>query len=109
MDKVELAFREPESLYRAYMPFVEGGGLFVAADKPLAMGATIEVQLVLPDEQNYVFSSKVVWTALPDVVSENHIPGYAIQIFGDQAEEIRELIETLTNKFHEDELPTDVL
>ena len=110
MEKVKLQFDDPKLLYRAYMPFVKGGGLFIATPKPLEMGVMVDVSLTLPGSKIFTpFQSAVIWVAAKDVLNEDHQPGYGFQIQGDQAEEINSLIQLLVKSFHEDELPTDFL
>lgn len=99
MQELELKYSDAKALHRAYMPFINKGGLFIKSDKPLPLGEPVRVTLVLPDDTKFApFDTHIVWTASEAVIAEGHTPGYAIQIAGDQADAIDKHIQNLTNK-----------
>ncbi|MCD6681208.1 MAG: PilZ domain-containing protein [Burkholderiaceae bacterium] len=59
---VQLAIREKAALYAAYMPFLEGGGLFVPTTRAVRLGDELYLLLSLMDEPNRLsVTGKVVW------------------------------------------------
>lgn len=100
MTQLKLEYKTAAELKKAYLPFIENGGLFVATDNVLAIGTGVKVSLVLPDSTSYdEFDTSVVWSAAKVVVQEKHIPGFAIQITGKHAKaiesKIKQLIQTI--------------
>lgn len=59
---VQLAIREKAALYAAYMPFLDGGGLFVPTTRPARLGDELYLILSLMDDPNKLsVTGKVVW------------------------------------------------
>lgn len=59
---LSLAIKEKNTLYSAYMPFVEGGGLFIPTNRPYKMGDEIFMLLSLPEDTTRLnVAGKVVW------------------------------------------------
>jgi len=59
---VQLAIRERAALYAAYMPFIDGGGLFVPTTRAVSLGDEIYLILTLMDDPNKLsVTGKVVW------------------------------------------------
>ena len=59
---VQLAIREKAALYAAYMPFVEGGGLFVPTTRTVNLGDELYLILSLMDDPAKLsVTGKVVW------------------------------------------------
>ena len=61
---LELAaeFENQNQLYRAYMPFVTHGGLFITSRLEANIGDPVKVAITLPDDLEPThFESKVVW------------------------------------------------
>ncbi|MBW7925451.1 MAG: PilZ domain-containing protein [Burkholderiaceae bacterium] len=59
---VQLAIREKAALYAAYMPFLDGGGLFVPTTRPVRLGDELYLLLSLMDDPNRLsVTGKVVW------------------------------------------------
>jgi type IV pilus assembly protein PilZ len=93
MQEVELAYQDAQSLYRAYMPFIKGGGLFVKSNTPFKSGELIRLTLILPNNTRFSpFNTLVIWYGSNTVSDEEHIPGYALQIAGDDGEDIQSKI-----------------
>lgn len=63
---VQLAIREKAALYAAYMPFLDGGGLFVPTTRSVRLGDELYLILSLMDDPNRLsVTSKVVWITPP--------------------------------------------
>ncbi len=59
---VQLAIREKAALYAAYMPFLDGGGLFVPTTRSVHLGDELYLILSLMDDPNKLpVTGKVVW------------------------------------------------
>ncbi|ODS99095.1 MAG: pilus assembly protein PilZ [Lautropia sp. SCN 69-89] len=59
---VQLAIREKAALYAAYMPFIDGGGLFVPTTRSVNLGDELYLILSLMDDPNKLsVTGKVVW------------------------------------------------
>ncbi|HEY0878693.1 MAG TPA: PilZ domain-containing protein [Zeimonas sp.] len=59
---VQLAIREKAALYAAYMPFLDGGGLFVPTTRAVRLGDELYLILSLMDDPNKLsVTGKVVW------------------------------------------------
>lgn len=59
---VQLAIREKAALYAAYMPFVEGGGLFVPTTRSVRLGDELYLILSLMEDPNKIpVTGRVVW------------------------------------------------
>ena len=59
---VQLAIREKAALYAAYMPFIDGGGLFVPTTRTVHLGDELYLILALMDDPNKLsVTGKVVW------------------------------------------------
>jgi type IV pilus assembly protein PilZ len=46
---LSLAIKEKAALYSAYMPFIQGGGLFIPTDKEYHIGDEVFMLLTLPE------------------------------------------------------------
>lgn len=53
-----------ETLHKIYMPFVEGGGFFIATDKDYRLGDRVHFIATLLDEpETAVLAATVIWSA----------------------------------------------
>ena len=63
---VQLAIREKAALYAAYMPFLDGGGLFVPTSRSVQLGDELYLILSLMDDPTKLsVTGKVVWITPP--------------------------------------------
>jgi type IV pilus assembly protein PilZ len=92
---VQLAIKEKAALYAAYMPFIEGGGLFVPTSRPANLGDEIYLILQLIDEPNKLpLTGKVVWITPANTPGRQQ--GLGVQFSRDEAgAQVRDRIETL--------------
>ena len=59
---LSLSIKDRPSLYSAYMPFVQGGGLFVQSTKRFGLGDEVFLLLNLMDlEERLPIPGKVIW------------------------------------------------
>ncbi|RMD80116.1 MAG: pilus assembly protein PilZ [Gammaproteobacteria bacterium] len=74
---------DKEALYEAYMPFVHGGGLFIATRREYRLGEEVFVLLQLLDERERLpFAGRVVWITPPGAAG-NRVAGIGVQIAED--------------------------
>jgi len=87
-----IQYENREDLYKAYMPFVKNGGLFIPTSKPFSINDELFIVLHIPDEpEKTPVSSKVVWIT-PVGAQGNKTPGIGVQ-FRDEGQ-ARAKIET---------------
>jgi type IV pilus assembly protein PilZ len=59
---LSLAIKEKAALYAAYMPFIQGGGLFIPTSKSYKIGDEVFMLLSLPGDENKLrVIGHVVW------------------------------------------------
>jgi len=76
---LNINFAEKAALYKAYMPFVSNGGLFIPTVKEFELGHEIFVVLSLPEETEKIpVSCRVVWVT-PVAAQGNRTPGIGVQ------------------------------
>jgi type IV pilus assembly protein PilZ len=90
---LSLVIKERAALYAAYMPFIEGGGLFMPTQKECTIGDMVYVILQLIDNpKRFSISGKVVWIS-PAGMSQK-TQGIGVQIpYDESGNELREYIE----------------
>ena len=68
-----------DSLYRAYMPFIENGGIFVKTDEYYEIGDQVFLLISLLDSsEKHPMAGKVVWITPKN--SAASVPGIGIQL-----------------------------
>jgi type IV pilus assembly protein PilZ len=92
---ISLAIREKAALYAAYMPFVQGGGIFVPTNRAANLGDDLYLILtLLEDSTQFAVPGKVVWMTPPG--STGRQQGLGIQFArNDAGEQVRTKIEEL--------------
>lgn len=104
---VSIAIKDKQALFMAYMPFIKGGGLFVPTKKEYHLGDEIFLLAQIMDEKEKLhIAGKVVWIN-PAGALQNRHQGIGVQLTGEHAESVRDLIEeklgatiSLTRKTH---------
>lgn len=79
MKSIHLSIHDKQQLYCSYMPFIVGGGLFVATDDVITIGETVSVDLELLDVK-YSFNGRVIWVTPQDAVGRARPQGVGVQI-----------------------------
>jgi len=88
-----IVYENKDDLYKAYMPFVKNGGLFIPTVKPFSINDELFIVLHLPDStEKTPVSSKVVWIT-PVGAQGKKIPGIGVQFRDDGSARTR--IETV--------------
>ena len=75
---IQVNIPDKATLQSSYMPFVQGGGLFVSTKQVVKMGQEVFVLATLPEQaQKIPLTGKVIWIS--------HKPqGFAIQLAGEK-------------------------
>ena len=78
MNRLTAEITDIKELYKCYMPFVKGGGLFIKTSRQLKLGEEVIVGLTLPDAlEPEMFNSEVIWVT-PQNSQHGHIPGVGV-------------------------------
>ena len=78
-----IAYDNKEDLYKAYMPFVKNGGLFIPTIKSFSINDELFLVLHIPESaEKTPVSSKVVWIT-PVGAQGNKTPGIGVQFRDD--------------------------
>jgi type IV pilus assembly protein PilZ len=94
-DLIECNYKDNQSLYLAYMPFVKGGGLFIRTSKKYDLGDKLSVSIQLPNESEpYAVEGKIIWIT-PKEARGNKPIGIGIQFSGNNGSNLCNKIETL--------------
>ncbi|GAA0685875.1 PilZ domain-containing protein [Marinobacterium maritimum] len=88
---LSLTIDNKESLYKAYMPYVTNGGLFIPTTRTYQLGEEVFMLLMLMDEPDKVpVTGKVVWVT-PKAAQGGRTPGIGIQLSGDDTALVRKI------------------
>tara|TARA_B110001454_G_scaffold43940_4_gene42997 strand:+ start:5534 stop:5872 length:339 start_codon:yes stop_codon:yes gene_type:complete len=80
---LSLTIKDKAVLYAAYMPFIQGGGLFIPTGKQYELGEEVFMLLKLMDEPEKIpVAGKVVWLT-PKGAQGNKVVGIGVQFTGD--------------------------
>ncbi len=91
---LSLAIKDKGSLYAAYMPFLQGGGIFIPSNKPYKLGDEVFMLLTLMDEtEKMPVVGRVAWIN-PIGAQGNRIAGIGVQFTDKDGEAVRNKIET---------------
>lgn len=106
---VQLAIKEKAALYASYMPFIDGGGLFVPTTRPAQLGDQVFAIISLMDDPNKIsVACKVVWVTPAAVPGRQQ--GIGIQFPKDEVgEQARSRIETMIGGTRNAQRPTHTL
>ena len=102
--------KDEDSLYKAYMPYIKDGGIFVPTKKDsYKLGDIVNLQLeILTDTTPTFVSGIVVWIA-PQVPHSDFTAGIGVRMQGDEAKDIRKRIESAINNKLKMNDPTNTL
>jgi type IV pilus assembly protein PilZ len=105
---LHIDLNDPQKLFKAYMPFITNGGLFIATDNTHQLGDEITVNLKLMNEAElHSITGKIIWIT-PSQAHANRPAGIGVQLNATH-KELRNKIEAcLSNMANSDQL-TDTL
>jgi type IV pilus assembly protein PilZ len=76
---LSLSIQDKQALYKSYMPFVQGGGLFVPSTKQFRLGDEVFLLLtVMEIEERLPIPGKVIWIT-PQGAAGNRKAGIGVQ------------------------------
>ncbi|UCC56719.1 MAG: PilZ domain-containing protein [Gammaproteobacteria bacterium] len=106
---LSLTIKDKSALYAAYMPFINGGGLFIPTKKNYQLGDEVFMLLTLMDEPEKIpVAGKIIWIT-PVGAQGNRAAGIGVQ-FSDQDEgTARNKIETYLAGALEADRPTHTM
>ena len=106
---LSLTIKDKSALYAAYMPFVQGGGLFIPTKKSYRIGEEVFMLLTLMEETEKIpVAGKIIWIT-PVGAQGNRAAGIGVQ-FSDQDEgAARNKIEGFLAGALESERPTHTM
>jgi type IV pilus assembly protein PilZ len=106
---LSLTIKDKSALYAAYIPFINGGGLFIPTKKDYNLGDEVFMLLTLMDEPEKIpVAGKVVWIT-PIGAQGNRAAGIGVQ-FSDQDDgAARNKIEGLLAGALESDRPTHTM
>lgn len=114
MQKIQCKFNDNQSLYAAYMPFIQGGALFVrvkiGAALSVELGEMLQIEVELPDTpDSHSAIGKVVWITPPG--SKGGRPaGYGVSLLGEGGPELKKMIvKQISENLKDADLPTDTV
>ncbi len=104
---LQLSLTDRTALYNAYMPYVEGGGLFIETSKKVNIGNEVFVLMSFMEQPEPVpIAAKVVWVTPKG--STSFRPGIGIQLAEDNRE-VMNMIETQLAEMLNSQNPTFTL
>lgn len=104
---LSLELRDQATLYKAYMPFVKGGGLFLPTNRDHKIGDEVFVLLQLLDQREPIpVAAKVVWVS--PAGSSSYTQGIGIQL-GEENRELMNRIETQLTEVLNSSKPTSTM
>ena len=105
---LSLTIKDKAVLYAAYMPYVQGGGLFIPTNKAYKLGDEVFMLLSLMEEPEKIpVAGKVVWIT-PKGAQGNRAAGIGVQFNAQDATALRK-IETYLAGSLESDRPTHTM
>jgi type IV pilus assembly protein PilZ len=106
---LSLTIRDKSALYAAYMPFINGGGLFIPTKKSYRLGEEVFMLLTLMDETEKIpVAGKIVWIT-PTGAQGTRAAGIGVQFSEQDDGAARNKIEGYLAGALESERPTHTL
>jgi type IV pilus assembly protein PilZ len=106
---LSLTIRDKSALYAAYMPFINGGGLFIPTKKSYRLGEEVFMLLTLMEETEKIpVAGKIVWLT-PQGAQGNRAAGIGVQFSEQDEGAARNKIEGYLAGALESERPTHTL
>ncbi|MFT7409601.1 MAG: type IV pilus assembly protein PilZ [Oleispira sp.] len=81
---LSITIKDKAVLYAAYMPFIQGGGLFIPTSKQYQLGEEVFMLLKLMEEPEKIpVAGKIIWVT-PKGAQGNKVAGVGVQFTGDE-------------------------
>ena len=106
---LSLTIKDKSALYAAYMPFINGGGLFIPTKKSYQLGDEVFMLLTLMDEQEKIpVAGRIIWIT-PVGAQGNRAAGIGVQFSEQDEGTARNKIETYLAGALEADRPTHTM
>ena len=106
---LSLTIKDKSALYAAYMPFLNGGGLFIPTKKEYRLGEEVFMLLTLMDDPEKIpVAGKIVWVT-PVGAQGNRAAGIGVQFSSQDDGHARNKIEGYLAGALESERPTHTM
>ncbi len=112
-EPVKLIFKNINALYKAYMPYLQNAGLFIAHPSKFTLGDKVPLHVVLPgvaeEQQVYEIEGTVAWIT-PTAAHGRWITGIGVEFSAkDNGRKLREKINSLLLENSESGAPTSTM
>ncbi len=92
---VPITFKDNDSLFKSYMPFTKGGGLFIPTTTTYEMQEEIFMLVTLPEDTKPIpIPGTVVWSSPPNA-GDGKKQGVGVEFKGKEGNALRTAIEAL--------------
>src|SRR6478609_4641081 len=99
---LSLTIKDKAVLYAAYMPYIQGGGLFIPTNKAYKLGDEVFMLLSLMEEPEKIpVAGKVVWIT-PKGAQGNRATGIGVQFSEQDSTAIRKIETYLAGSLESD-------
>ncbi|MEE9451670.1 MAG: PilZ domain-containing protein [Gammaproteobacteria bacterium] len=89
----DVTFNSESALYKAYMPFVKRGGLFVHSDTEQKLGQGVTLKIKLPTSNKiYTIVGKIIWIT-PKAAQNAKLASFGVEFSGESGQCLRVVIE----------------
>ena len=96
-------------LHSSYMPFVKGGGIFIATEKTFELGDEVFLLLTLLDDpERFAITGKVIWINYRTTPGGRQM-GVGIQFSGMEGANLQKKIDTLLGGYTRADQPTNTM
>ena len=109
IETIEVHYEDKDVLYKAYMPFIKQGALFVKTNKDYDLNVSLNLQVRLLNEPLKVdIKGKVVWRT-PTGAQRGMPAGIGVQLLGEEADKLRKKIDTFLAGMLKSDNSTDTM
>ena len=92
---ISLAIKDKAMLHASFMPFINGGGIFIPTEKSFELGDEVFLLLtLLEDPERFAITGKVVWINYRTTPGGRQM-GVGIQFGGVEGANLRKKVEAL--------------
>ena len=106
---ISLAIKDKAMLHSSFMPFVKGGGIFIATEKTFELGDEVFLLLTLLDDpERFAITGKVIWINYRTTPGGRQM-GVGIQFSGMEGANLQKKIDTLLGGYTRADQPTNTM
>lgn len=109
MNHLQHRFYCNDALYRAYMPYIQGGAIFISTSLQLSLRDEVSLSIQLPNHPEvYTLATQVAWRT-PQNAQGNKPAGLGLQFLGEQGPGLKDKIESLIKDMLQSTQVTDTI